>query len=188
MNRQEFASLFTEEVLSGKRRFSWWRVLRQLVAGKPQNRVVTRLRLAQWLRAKRASAPAWVLRNGLAHGYGVYVGPSTVIGKGVHFPHPTSVVIGDRLVLGKRCKLYQQITLEGAVKSTQGVRVRLGDDVVVYPGAKVIGEGRVGNNVIIGANSVVNRPFGDNLVLAGAPARVIKTLAPRSPAVPASMQ
>lgn len=97
------------------------------------------------------------------------------MGAGLHFSHPTSVVIGDRLVLGKRCRLYQQVTLAGAPKGDDAFP-RLGDDVTVYPGAKVIGEGRVGNNVIIGANAVVNRSFGDNVVLAGVPARVIKRL------------
>ncbi|WP_172976050.1 serine O-acetyltransferase [Halomonas sp. THAF5a] len=93
----------------------------------------------------------------------------------MHFSHPTSVVIGDRLVLGERCRLYQQVTLAGAPEGEKAFP-RLGNDVVVYPGAKVIGEGRVGNNVVIGANAVVNRAFGDNVVLAGVPARIVKRL------------
>ncbi|SFT81673.1 serine O-acetyltransferase [Halomonas saccharevitans] len=115
------------------------------------------------------------LFNGLALRFGVYVGPRTTIGEGLHFPHPISVVIGDRLVLGERCRLYQQVTLAGAPKG-QAPFPRLGNDVVVYPGAKVVGKGRVGNNVIIGANALVNQPFGDDVVLAGVPARVINTM------------
>ncbi|HSH13135.1 MAG TPA: hypothetical protein VLA15_05285, partial [Desulfurivibrionaceae bacterium] len=81
----------------------------------------------------------------------------------------------DRLVLGKRCRLYQQVTLAGAPKGHDAFP-RLGDDVIVYPGAKIVGEGRVGNNVVIGANAVVDRPFGDDVVLAGVPARVVNTM------------
>lgn len=188
MNRQEFFALFEDEVLSHKRQFSWVLVVRYLFAGKPHKRVATRLRLAQWLASQGATSLARLLLNGLALRYGVYVGPATVIGSGLHFPHPTSVVIGDRLVLGKRCKLYQQVTLQGAAKFTKGTLVRLGDDVTVYPGAKVVGNGSVGSNVIIGANAVVNRPFGDNVVLAGVPARVVKHLDPVSSSEPASAQ
>lgn len=173
MNRKEFASVFEKEVLSHKRHFSWLHVLRHLVAGKPQNRVLTRLRLAQCFQHSGATSIARWLFNSVGLRYGIYVGPSTVIGAGLHFPHPTSVVIGDRLVLGKRCKLYQQVTLQGAAKFTKDTLARLGDDVTVYPGAKVVGKGSVGSNVIIGANAVVNRPFGDNVVLAGVPARVV---------------
>lgn len=116
--------------------------------------------------------------NRLAMQFGLYVGPRSVIGAGLHFSHPTSVVIGDRLALGERCRLYQQVTLAGAPEGEQAFP-RLGSDVVVYPGAKVIGGGRVGNNVIIGANALVNRIFGDNVVLAGVPARVIDVVSAR---------
>ncbi|GAF37842.1 maltose O-acetyltransferase [Lentilactobacillus farraginis DSM 18382 = JCM 14108] len=32
----------------------------------------------------------------------------------------------------------------------------------------------LGNNVIVGANSTVTKSFGDNLIIAGNPARVIR--------------
>ena len=35
---------------------------------------------------------------------------------------------------------------------------------------------RIGSNVIIGANSLINKDVPDNCVVAGVPARVIKTL------------
>ena len=34
----------------------------------------------------------------------------------------------------------------------------------------------IGNNVVIGAGSIVNRDIPDNVVVAGTPAKVIKTL------------
>lgn len=151
--------------------------MRHACAGKPAVRVVARLRLAQWLQHVGARGVARWMLQGLAMRFGVYVGPRSMMGAGLHFSHPTSVVIGDRLMLGERCRLYQQVTLAGAPDGEQAFP-RLGNDVVVYPGAKVIGEGRVGNNVVIGANAVVNRAFGDNVVLAGVPARVVKRLEP----------
>lgn len=167
-------AILTEAFKPGQR-WSWWRLGRAALFSKPPVRAVVRLRVAQWLQARGARGLARWIFNGLAMRFGLYVGPRTVIGQGLHLPHPTSLVIGDRLLLGERCRLYQQITLERAPTGHETFQ-RLGDDVVVYPGAKVVGEGRVGNNVIIGANAVVTRPFGDNLVLAGAPARVVRAL------------
>lgn len=175
MNLHSCKRLIQSETFRPGQRWSWWRLIRQLHFGKPAIQVLTRLRLAQWLHNTGARGPARWLFNGLALRFGVYVGPRTVIGRGVHFPHPTSVVVGDRLVLGKRCRLYQQVTLAGAPKGHDAFP-RLGDDVIVYPGAKIVGEGRVGNNVVIGANAVVDRPFGDDVVLAGVPARVVNTM------------
>lgn len=50
-----------------------------------------------------------------------------------------------------------------------GQRCWIGDGVVILAGASI------GNNCVVAANSVVKGVFGDNLVLAGAPARVVKT-------------
>ena len=44
---------------------------------------------------------------------------------------------------------------------------------VFGPGAKIFGAVVLGNNVAVGANAVVNKSFGDNVTLAGAPARVL---------------
>ena len=46
--------------------------------------------------------------------------------------------------------------------------------VTIYPGAVVIGNIKIGNNVVIGANSVVTKDVPDNTVVAGIPAKVIK--------------
>nr|WP_246403769.1 hypothetical protein [Halomonas stenophila] len=55
---------------------------------------------------------------------------------------------------------------------------RVGDDVTIFPGAKFVGEGRVGNRVIVGANAVVADAFGDDVVVGGVPARVIREVRP----------
>ena len=49
----------------------------------------------------------------------------------------------------------------------------IGDNVVAYAGAKIIGNVHVGNNVVIGANAVVTKDVPDNAVVVGVPAKVI---------------
>ena len=50
----------------------------------------------------------------------------------------------------------------------------IGDNVIIYTGAKIIGNIKIGNNVIIGANSVVVSDIQDNVTVAGVPAKIVK--------------
>ena len=51
-----------------------------------------------------------------------------------------------------------------------GNNVWLGDKVTVLPGVKI------GDNVIVGANSVVSKDIPDGVIAAGVPAKVIKKI------------
>lgn len=52
----------------------------------------------------------------------------------------------------------------------------IGNNVSVYAGAIIIGGIRIGDNVIVGAGSVVTKDVPDNVVVAGNPAKIIKYL------------
>jgi serine acetyltransferase len=52
----------------------------------------------------------------------------------------------------------------------------IGDNVYIASNSTVIGNIHIGNNVIIGAGSVVTKDIPDNSIVAGNPARIIKTL------------
>ena len=54
------------------------------------------------------------------------------------------------------------------------VNIQPGDNLYVGAGAKIIGNTIIGNNCIIGANSVVKGNFKDNLIIAGVPAKEIQ--------------
>jgi len=51
----------------------------------------------------------------------------------------------------------------------------LGDYVAFGPGAKAFGGVTIGNNVFVAANAVVTKDVPDNVVVAGVPAKIIKT-------------
>lgn len=55
-------------------------------------------------------------------------------------------------------------------------RVNIGDNVFIGAESVVLPGVTVGNNVIIGANSTVTKDIPDNMVVAGSPAKVICTL------------
>lgn len=49
----------------------------------------------------------------------------------------------------------------------------IGNNVWIGPGAKLFGDITIGDNVMIGANSVVTKSFPDNVRIAGIPAKII---------------
>ena len=55
-----------------------------------------------------------------------------------------------------------------------GGQVRIGDHCFFGPGAVLFPGIAIGRNVVVGANSVVNKDVDDNAVVAGAPARFIR--------------
>lgn len=48
----------------------------------------------------------------------------------------------------------------------------IGDDVYFGPGAKLVGDAKIGNNVVIAANSLVLTDVRDNMMVMGVPARI----------------
>ena len=99
------------------------------------------------------------------------------IGPGLVLYHPTGVVVGPGCVVGARATLMQSVTLgsdEVVAGPERAGSPRLGDDVFVGPGAAVFGDVVLGDRVQVGANSVVTDSFGNDVVIAGAPARVVR--------------
>ncbi len=86
----------------------------------------------------------------------------------------SGVIIHKDAIVGERV-LFGQGTTIGRQLDPLGVP-RVGDDVYIATGAKILGDIRVGNNVIIGANAVVIRDVPDNSIVAGVPAKLIKTI------------
>ena len=90
-------------------------------------------------------------------------------GYGLVIPHYGSLGIGGRNRLGNYCVIHTltSITDNGKV---------IGDGLYLSKGTIITSPIKLGNNVSIGANSVVNKSFEeDNIMIAGAPAKKIKS-------------
>jgi len=72
--------------------------------------------------------------------------------------------------LGENCTVFQNVT----IGYNNGDKPTIGNNVIIYAGAVVIGGIRIGDNVIVGANSVVTKDVPSNCVVAGNPAKIIK--------------
>ena len=92
---------------------------------------------------------------------GIDIHPGAHIGKGFFIDHGTGVVIGETAVLGENVRIYQGVTL-GAVsfpKDACGALIKgrkrhptVGNNVIIYSGASVLGDITIGDNSVVGGN------------------------------------
>ena len=99
------------------------------------------------------------------------VNDTCTIGKHFRADHYFGIVIGSGVIIGDYCKMYQQVT----IGQKNGKFPQIGNNVTIYPGAKIIGDIKIGNNAIIGTNAVVLNDVPANAVAVGVPARIIKS-------------
>jgi serine O-acetyltransferase len=107
---------------------------------------------------------------------------SVSVGEGLELAHGGfGVVIHSRTVIGKRVKIYPGVGLGRAdiyrpVGESRFEGIVVEDDVILSPGAKVLGkEGvlKVGRGTVVGANAVLLESTGENEIWAGIPARCV---------------
>ncbi len=101
---------------------------------------------------------------------GVDIHPGAVIASPFFIDHGTGIVIGETTIIGKRCKIYQSVTL-GALSLAKGSRIHgmkrhptLGDDVTIYAGVSILGgDVKIGSRVTIGSNVFLTESVPDDM-------------------------
>src|SRR2546427_10790263 len=112
---------------------------------------------------------------------GIEIHPAATIGRGFFIDHGMGVVIGETTEIGGHVTLFQGVTLGGTGKERGKRHPTLGNHVGVGAGAKILGGIKIGDNVKIGANSVVLKSVPPNSTVIGVPARIIKAERERMP-------
>jgi serine O-acetyltransferase len=100
----------------------------------------------------------------------VYIPPECKIGPGLRMVHPQNIWIPPRSVIGAGVSIYQEVTL--GTGPQPGVPT-IGNDVMIFPGAKILGGIHVGDHVYIGANAVLTKDAPDYSTVSAPLSRVI---------------
>ena len=108
-------------------------------------------------------------KNVLGNKLGILVPPNT-FGKGLTIMHHGSIIVNPDARIGDHCILHGNNCI-GNNGKTNAVP-QIGNKLDLGIGACIIGDVKLGNGIIIGANAVVNKSFNDNSVLLGVPAEL----------------
>ncbi len=95
---------------------------------------------------------------------------SATIGEAFKINHGIGTVIGARCRIGDNCTIHQNCT----IGDRNGGRPTIGNNVTIYAGAMILGDITIGDDCIIGANSVVTQSYPAGSVIGGTPAKIIK--------------
>jgi len=95
------------------------------------------------------------------------------IGKGFYIGHFGNIIIHPDTVMGERCSISHGVTIGVLGGDRPGVP-RLGNDVYVGSGAKILGPVTIGDGAVIGANAVVLEDVPAGATAVGVPARIIE--------------
>ena len=99
------------------------------------------------------------------------IAPQATLGRGLMLPHPNGIVIHEDAIVGDDCMIMQQVR-SGMIG--EDCVPRLGNNVYVGAGAKIIGKVEIGDGARIGANAVVTKDVPANHTAIGIPARLLE--------------
>lgn len=97
-----------------------------------------------------------------------------VFGPGLSIAHRGTIVVHNKARVGANCRLHICVNIGAQLGAGEAAVPCIGDNCYIGPSAKLFGDIRIGDNVAIGANAVVNKSFPEgNVTLGGIPARIL---------------
>ena len=139
----------TSEYLKAMRKYAYY-------FNTDEKRIRGRVKMAYWkYRYKKLGQ-----KLGFSIGFNVF-------GYGLLIPHYGTTVVNGHCRIGNFALLYSCICIGGVGK-------QIGDALYLATGAQIMRPLTLGDNVMVAANSLVNKSFGSGVLLVGCPAEIKK--------------
>lgn len=131
-------------------------------------------RIERWFYLHHLIILAKLVRGVIYLLYNSFIPYTCEIGKGTKFGYKgMGVVIHSNAKIGSNCIIAQQVTIGGRSRIPK-VPI-IGNNVYIGCGAKVLGDVIIGDECVVGANAVVIHSVEPGTIVAGVPARIIRT-------------
>lgn len=101
---------------------------------------------------------------------GISIPSSAQIGNSFYIGHFGGIIFNANTIIGVNCNISQGVTIGiSGLNEKRGVPT-IGNNVYIGANSVLAGKIEIGDNVLIGACSMVNQSFSDNSVIIGVPA------------------
>ena len=141
----------------------------EVLLAYPGFKAISAYRIAHELHKLGYNLAARVMTEEAHSRTGIDIHPASQLASPLFIDHGTGIVIGETTVSGKNFKIYQGVTL-GALSLKCGSKLKgckrhptIGENVVIYAGASILGDITIGNNVTIGSNVFITESIPDNV-------------------------
>ncbi|MEG2354053.1 MAG: 2,3,4,5-tetrahydropyridine-2,6-dicarboxylate N-acetyltransferase [Clostridium sp.] len=124
--------------------------------------------------------PGAIIRDKVSIGKNSVIMMGAVINIGAEVGEESMIdmnaVLGARAKVGKRSHVGAGAVIAGVLEPPSKSPCEIGDNVVIGANAVILEGVKVGNNSVVAAGSIVTENVPENVVVAGTPARVIKSV------------
>ena len=119
-------------------------------------------------------ALAYYLQSRVSEVFDLDIHPAAKIGNGLMLDHASGIVIGETVTIGDNVSLLHSVTLGGCGISGGDRHPKVENNVFISAGAKILGPVTIGENVKIGAGSMVVDDVPADSTVVGVPAKITK--------------
>lgn len=105
--------------------------------------------------------------------YGFQFPPSVQIGEGFYIGHYGTIVINGKAKVGKNCNIAHGVTIGQTNRGRLKGYPTIGNNVWIGTGSVIVGNIKIGSNVLIAPNSFVNFDVPEHSLAIGNPAKVV---------------
>ena len=130
-----------------------------------------------WFKKRNLHFLSSVCQRIMHHLCHCWISVSAKIGPGFLISHVGGIIIGSGTVIGKNCDIRHNTTFGGNFHKCRvdgSTHPIVGNNVSFGVGAAILGPVVIGDNAIIGANSVVTHDVFENTIVGPIPARFIR--------------
>lgn len=99
----------------------------------------------------------------------IEISPKCTIGPGLYIGHAFCITINERAVIGKDCCIHKGITIGQENRGSRKGTPTIGDSVWIGINATIVGNIKIGNDVLIAPNTYINCDVPSHSVVFGNP-------------------
>ena len=114
----------------------------------------------------------WLLRR-CSLKTGIQIGWHATIGKGLVLVHCGNIAVNNEAVIGKNCTMYHGVTVGMEFRGSRQGNPVIGDNVWIGSNACIVGNVKIGDDVLIAPLSFVNFDVPSHSIVIGNPAKII---------------
>lgn len=105
--------------------------------------------------------------------FGYQIPFSTKIGKGLYLGHFGNIIINSKTTIGENCNIAQGVTIGFISRGAKKGAPKIGDNVWIGANSVVVGSIKIGDGALIAPLTFINFDIPENAVVSGNPAKIL---------------